>query len=352
MPITAQTRLKLSKSTQSDGKCKSLSENSSGKATTSFKVKSFQDCGVNTEVQNITPTHMIFNNSAFDGKNKSDMEKRTYMVTTGTMTDLTNESIAMLNNVDAKNYINPEKLPKTSKTVNELFSKKSVRDKKIQTSAVNIFPMNASVTIKPKTNDVGTDSIMQCVLKYAIVEPDRSATNSISLNSMNMRSPPSNYSDIHPKRMASKSVNVIVSDLIETAAKITDTSDLLPRTRDFGTSPLRRKFTDMSVGESLRFNQNVSNPTNYCDNCKQISKNLINQTKYNNMQNNISNETAAPTLFHSILGAEENITHLRKEDNKDKYENVLRQVSYLIRFNMKLCILYITSTIMLMTLEY
>lgn len=68
---------------------------------------------------------------------------------------------------------------------------------------------------------------------------------------------------------AAKSVGTSVGrDLVRTVSRSTET--LIPRCRDFGTSPQRKLLVDVSVGGSL---PSIANSTNYCDECKQTSKN-------------------------------------------------------------------------------
>lgn len=62
-------------------------------------------------------------------------------------------------------------------------------------------------------------------------------------------------------------VNVARCDLLGCVSRSTET--LAPRIRDFGTSPQRKLLVDVSVGASL---PSITSSTNYCDECKQISK--------------------------------------------------------------------------------
>ncbi|XP_032455973.1 KN motif and ankyrin repeat domain-containing protein 2-like isoform X1 [Nasonia vitripennis] len=63
-------------------------------------------------------------------------------------------------------------------------------------------------------------------------------------------------------------VNVARCDLLGCVSRSTET--LAPRIRDFGTSPQRKLLVDVSVGASLP--SVTTGSTNYCDECKQISK--------------------------------------------------------------------------------
>jgi hypothetical protein len=70
-----------------------------------------------------------------------------------------------------------------------------------------------------------------------------------------------------------KSVGVNVGrDLVQSTSRATETTG--PRQRDFGTSPQRKLLIDVSVGASLPASATGTPSTNYCDECKQISKHL------------------------------------------------------------------------------
>ncbi|XP_051170981.1 uncharacterized protein LOC127287884 isoform X2 [Leptopilina boulardi] len=324
MPVTTTTNFKVSKSTQSDIPLKNdqsmLEKNClNGKTTPFAHVNSFQDCGINTVVQKVVPTNIPSDFLVCSKEDKFEMNKKIIEVAhKQTMTLLTTNDIKMVDDitVSSKNHLNSQNV---TRSIEKLRGKESMKDKQMQTSPINILRNNMSITAKPVTFDSGTDTINHNAPKSVAVGPDLTTSNSISLNSMNLHNTPFKYDDIQLKKVASKYVNVTSTDLIKSASKHTDTFDLRPRTRDFGTSPVRKKFIDMSVGESLKFNENVSCATNYCDNCKNISNQLKNQVKYN--MHNISQETTTPTFHRAILEASENNSHLKKKDNKEQYEN-------------------------------
>ncbi|XP_043475967.1 uncharacterized protein LOC122507370 isoform X1 [Leptopilina heterotoma] len=326
MPVTTKRNFTLSKSTQSELTLESiesmLNQNSLNEETALTKVKSFQDCGINTEVQQIEPTSIPSDNVSGE-EFKSKIKTKADMVNKETMTSLTTENIGILddNHVGAKKHVISLNSLNDTKSIIKLRGKENLKNKHVQT--MHVLCSNVSVTAKPVTFDTGTDAMNRSTPKSVAVGPDLTTSNSISLNSMNSQNTPFKYDGTQLKRVASKYVSVNPADLIKSASKNTDTLDLKPRTRDFGTSPVRKKFTDMSVGESLKFNENISHATNYCDNCKNISKQFKNQTKHN-IQNNISKETATPTFHRNILEVSENNSHLKKQDNRDQYESVGR----------------------------
>ncbi|KOX73740.1 KN motif and ankyrin repeat domain-containing protein 1 [Melipona quadrifasciata] len=148
---------------------------------------------------------------------------------------------------------------------------------------------NVGVTVKPRVSEIGIEVRTGPETRTVGVGPDPLVTQSLSLHSMNSRSHSFNYGDNKLKRKPTKSVSVMVDDLVRTTVKSTDTSGLAPRKREFGTSPIKKKFADVSVGESVKPHISISCAANYCDNCKETIKNLAKQI-VNNAENNMNHQ--------------------------------------------------------------
>ncbi|XP_043519376.1 KN motif and ankyrin repeat domain-containing protein 1 isoform X2 [Frieseomelitta varia] len=163
------------------------------------------------------------------------------------------------------------------------------RDHSVQVAEPFKLKTNVGVTVKPRVSEIGIEVRTGPGTRTIGVGPDPLATQSLSLHSMNSRSHSFNYGDNKLKRKPTRSVSVMVDDLVRTTAKSTDTSGLAPRKREFGTSPIKKKFADVSVGESVKPHISISCAANYCDNCKETIKNLAKQI-VNNAENNMNHQ--------------------------------------------------------------
>ncbi|XP_043253383.1 KN motif and ankyrin repeat domain-containing protein 3 isoform X2 [Colletes gigas] len=151
---------------------------------------------------------------------------------------------------------------------------------------------NVGVTAKPRVCEIGIEVRAGPGTRTIAVGPDPLATTQpLSLHSMNTRSYSFNYGENAMKRKTTKSVSVMVDDLVRTTVKSTDTSGLAPKKREFGTSPVKKKLIDVSVGESVKPHISISCAANYCDNCKETIKNLAKQI-VNNAENNMNHQNA------------------------------------------------------------
>ncbi|XP_076620512.1 KN motif and ankyrin repeat domain-containing protein 2 kank isoform X2 [Colletes latitarsis] len=151
---------------------------------------------------------------------------------------------------------------------------------------------NVGVMAKPRVSEIGIEVRAGPGTRTVAVGPDPLATTQpLSLHSMNTRSYSFNYGENTMKRKTTKSVSVMVDDLVRTTVKSTDTSGLAPKKREFGTSPVKKKLIDVSVGESVKPHISISCAANYCDNCKETIKNLAKQI-VNNAENNMNHQNA------------------------------------------------------------
>ncbi|KAK0082590.1 hypothetical protein PV325_010154 [Microctonus aethiopoides] len=169
---------------------------------------------------------------------------------------------------------------------------KSMKDQEIQATEPFKMKLSVGITAKPKTTDVGINVKSSPETKSIAIGPDPISIQTISLNSLNSlncRSKSFHYGDnMISKKRTTKSIGLTVDGLIKTSTKMTDTFGLAPKLREFGTSPMKKKFVDVSVGDSLKPHIAISCAANYCDNCKETIKTLAKQISNNN-ENNYKN---------------------------------------------------------------
>ncbi|XP_017759766.1 PREDICTED: uncharacterized protein LOC108550534 isoform X2 [Eufriesea mexicana] len=257
-------------------------------------VRKFRDVGVNTRNR---LKHLVFSRFVVEDiapEIKKETKKKSCGTTTGlNMRDvLTKDDVAVI--VDDALRIYKSTLIKD--TVSRgcqctLDQAKTVEKKEQFVQVAEPFKMrtNVGVMVKPRVSEIGIEVRTGPGTRTIAVGPDPLATESLSLHSMNSRSHSFNYGDTKVKRKATKSVSVMVDDLVRTTVKSTDTSGLAPKKREFGTSPVKKKFTDVSVGESIKPHISISCAANYCDNCKETIKNLAKQI-VNNAENNMNHQ--------------------------------------------------------------
>ncbi|CAG5094058.1 Similar to KANK1: KN motif and ankyrin repeat domain-containing protein 1 (Homo sapiens) [Cotesia congregata] len=184
------------------------------------------------------------------------------------------------------------------------------------------------LTVKPRTSEVGTSiGPSSPGTKSIAIGPDPvSIVQPISLNSMNSRSHSFNYGDTKPKRKTTRTVGLTVEGLIKTTPKSTDTVGLSPKRREFGTSPIKKKLVDVSVGASVKPHISISCAANYCDNCKETIKTLAKQISNNNenMYRSLDNSPNQATNGVSRIPRPANI-NLNSTDLKKQFK---RQDTY------------------------
>lgn len=195
------------------------------------------------------------------------------------------------------------------------------RDQFVQVAEPFKMRTNVGVTVKPRVSEIGIEVRPGPGTRTIAVGPDPLALQPVSLNSMNSRSHSFNYGDTKVKRKTSKSVGIMVDDLIRTTAKSTDTSGLAPKKREFGTSPIKKKFTDVSVGESVRPHISISCTANYCDNCKETIKNLAKQI-INNTENNMNHQNS------NLVSRIPRPSHISLNNSADQRRQFKRQDTY------------------------
>ena len=354
MPSFEQSVSKCSKSSQSDLTLENIQSLQARKNCLNLNrslnvhvAGKFRDFGVNTDKHTPRPLQqsIITREDILPEKENEPIVKRVVkMRSKETMTHLktkdvmTADDVAVAVNDALSVYKESQKKTKVSK---ESQCSIDVKNKQIQTSELFRLRTSIGVTAKPRMCDAGTEMKVGPSTKSIAVGPDPVAIHSLSLNSMNSRSHSFNYGDTKPKRMASKSVGVVVDDLIKTTTKSTDTSGLVPKSREFGTSPLKKKFTDVSVGESVKPHITISCAANYCDNCKETINNLAKQIS-NNMENSANNPNVVsriPRPSNIALPVSDNRRQFKRQDtytkiptdvikydsdNKDQYDNNLR----------------------------
>lgn len=198
------------------------------------------------------------------------------------------------------------------------------RDQRVQTSEQLQLRSNVGVTAKPRTCDFGADVRISVCKRTIAVGPDPISIRPLSLNSIKSRSHSFNYGDSKRKRKTtmSKSVGVSIHDLVGTAVKGTDTSGLAPYRREFGTSPIKKKYIDVSVGESVKPHISISCGTNYCDKCKETIKILAKQIT-NNVENNMNCQNSnlvsrIPRPSHISLNNSDHKKQFKRQDTYTK----------------------------------
>ena len=194
------------------------------------------------------------------------------------------------------------------------------RDHSTQVAEPFKLKTNVGVTVKPKMSDIGIEVRTDPGTRTIGVGPDPLVTRSLSLLSMNSRSHSFDYGDNKLKRKTTRSVSVMVDDLVRTTVKSTDTSGLAPGKREFGTSPVKKKFADVSVGESVKPHISISCAANYCDNCKETIKNLAKQMV--NGENNVNHQNT------NLVSKIPRPSHIPLNNTTDHRRQIKRQDTY------------------------
>ncbi|XP_076236635.1 KN motif and ankyrin repeat domain-containing protein 2 kank isoform X2 [Calliopsis andreniformis] len=292
-------------------------------------VRKFRDIGTNTrdKLRDLVCSQFIIEDIAPEVK--KEVRKRTTGTTTSlNMKDiLTKEEVAIIVD-DAlriyKSTLVKDTMSRGCQCTPEPPKVVEKRDQFVQVAELFKMRTNVGVMVKPRVSEIGIEVRTGPGTRTIAVGPDPLATQSLSLNSMNSRSHSFNYGDTKVKRKTSKSVGVMVDDLIRTTVKSTDTSGLAPKKREFGTSPIKKKFTDVSVGESVRPHIFISCTANYCDNCKETIKNLAKQI-VNNAENNMNHQNTnlvsrIPRPSHIPLN--NSTEHRRQFKRQDTYTKI------------------------------
>ncbi|KAK1131523.1 hypothetical protein K0M31_017800 [Melipona bicolor] len=256
--------------------------------------KKFRDVGVNTRNRLRYLVHSRFIIEDIAPEVKKEVKRRSCGTTTGlNMKDvLTKEDVAVIVD-DAlriyKSTLIKDTISRGCQCNLDLAKMIEKKDHSAQVTEPFKLKTNVGVTVKPRVSEIGIEVRTGPETRTIGVGPDPLVTQSLSLHSMNSRSHSFNYGDNKLKRKPTKSVSVMVDDLVRTTVKSTDTSGLAPRKREFGTSPIKKKFADVSVGESVKPHISISCAANYCDNCKETIKNLAKQI-VNNAENNMNHQ--------------------------------------------------------------
>lgn len=258
-----------------------------------------------------------------------EMKKEVKKRSCGTATSLTMEEL--LTKDDALELVGSAlstyrtSLAKETSSTGCQCSLESLQTAKKQNQAVQVnepFRMrsNIGVTAKPTMKDVGTEIRLKPCTRNMCVGPDL-VDMPVSLNMLNSTS--RNYGETKFKTSASKSVGVMMNDLLQTHTRGTDTSDLAPKYRDVGTSTIKKEYVDVSVGDYIRPHISISCAANYCDNCKETIKSLAKQIA-NNEENSLNHQNAnnmaskIPKPSHIPL----NITDYKKHKRQDTYTKI------------------------------
>ncbi|XP_029056574.2 KN motif and ankyrin repeat domain-containing protein 3 isoform X1 [Osmia bicornis bicornis] len=289
--------------------------------------RKYRDIGVNTRNKLKDLVHSRFVIEDISPEVKKEVRKRSIGTATSlNMKDvLTNEDVAVI--VDDALRIYKSSLFKDTASRGSQCTLDQVKmiEKRDQfTQVAEPFRMrtNVGVMVKPRVSEIGIEVRTGPGTRSVAVGPDPLATQSLSLHSLNSRSHSFNYGDSNVKRKSTKSVGVMVDDLIRTTVKSTDTSGLAPKKREFGTSPIKKKFTDVSVGESVKPHISISCAANYCDNCKETIKNLAKQI-VNNAENNMNHQNT-----QNLVSRIPRPSHIPLNNSADQRRQFKRQDTY------------------------
>ncbi|XP_014471434.1 PREDICTED: KN motif and ankyrin repeat domain-containing protein 1 isoform X2 [Dinoponera quadriceps] len=290
--------------------------------------KKTQDSGTNTEsrARSLQCSHFLIEDIA--PETKREMKKRSCGTTTSlTMRDtLTSEDASALVEHALRVYKHSlvrDTSSKGTQCAPEPPKAVEKREQAVQVTEQFKMRSHVSVTAKPRTAEVGVEVRLGPNTRTVCVGPDPAATlQPVSLNSMNSRSLSFNYGDTRAKSRTSRSVAVMVDDLVRTIARSTDTSGLAPRCREFGTSPLKKKLVDVSVGDSVRPHISISCAANYCDNCKETIKSLAKQIA-NNAENSLNHQNSSlvsriPRPSHIPLNSGDHRRQFKRQDTYTK----------------------------------
>lgn len=291
--------------------------------------KKTRDFGINTEnkSRSLQCSHFLIEDIA--PETKKEIKKRSCGTTTRlAMKDvLTPEDAKSLVEHNLKNYKNSLAKDTSTKSIQcsrEMQSRiVEKRDQMVQVTEQFRMRSHVSVTAKPTTSEVGIEVRFGSCTRSVCVGPDPVAVQPpVSLNSMNSRSHSFNYGDTRAKTRASKSVAVMVDDLVKTVTRGTDTSGFAPKHRDFGTSTTKKTLVDVSVGESVRPHISISCAANYCDNCKETIKSLAKQIA-NNAENSLNHQNSntisrIPRPSHIPLNTSDYRRQFKRQDTYTK----------------------------------
>ncbi|CAD6244114.1 GSCOCG00013251001-RA-CDS [Cotesia congregata] len=296
--------------------------------------KELKDSWTNTESARLTRSDLFFEQISPEIIKDPEVRKtRSYATeTTEKMSNLyTSEEVARMVEEAVNRYRNSMTKQMATKGVQclQILPKKlAMRHKETQTSEPFKMRSHVGVTVKPRTSEVGTSiGPSSPGTKSIAIGPDPvSIVQPISLNSMNSRSHSFNYGDTKPKRKTTRTVGLTVEGLIKTTPKSTDTVGLSPKRREFGTSPIKKKLVDVSVGASVKPHISISCAANYCDNCKETIKTLAKQISNNNenMYRSLDNSPNQATNGVSRIPRPANI-NLNSTDLKKQFK---RQDTY------------------------
>ncbi|XP_011863742.1 PREDICTED: KN motif and ankyrin repeat domain-containing protein 2 isoform X2 [Vollenhovia emeryi] len=291
-------------------------------------MKKTRDFGINTEnkSRSLQCSHFLIEDIAPEAK--KEIKKRSCGTITrlGMNNVLTHADAELLVERALKNYKNSLVKDTSSKSVQCSPDMPRVVEKKDQMVQVTEqFKMRShvGVTAKPTTSEVGIEVRFGSSTRSVCVGPDPVAVQPpVSLNSMNSRSHSFNYGDTRTKTKPSKSVAVMVEDLVRTINRGTETTGFTPKCRDFGTSTMKKTFVDVSVGESVRPHISISCAANYCDNCKETIKSLAKQIA-NNAENSLNHQNSnmasrIPRPSHIPLNTSDHRRQFKRQDTYTK----------------------------------
>lgn len=289
-------------------------------------IKKTRDFGINTEnkSRSLRYSHFLIEDIAPEAK--KEVKKRSFGTTTRlNMKDLlTKEDAELLVEHALRNYKNSLVKDTSSRSVQcspETPKVAEKRDRAVQVTEQFRMRSHVSVTAKPMTSEVGIEVKLGSCIRSIGVGPDP-VQPPVSLNWINLRSHSFNYGDTRMKTKASKSVAVMVEDLVKTITRGTDTSGLAPKCRDFGTSTMKKTLIDVSVGDSVRPHISISCAANYCDNCKETIKSLAKQIA-NNAENSLNHQNSnmvsrIPRPSHIPLNTSDYRRQFKRQDTYTK----------------------------------
>ncbi|XP_076224637.1 KN motif and ankyrin repeat domain-containing protein 2 kank isoform X1 [Nomia melanderi] len=288
--------------------------------------KKFRDVGINTrsKLKDLVVSQFVIEDIAPEAK--KEIKKRSHgTATVLTMKDvLTKEDVAIIVDDALRMYkstLIKDTVSKGCQCTPEPPKPVEKRDQFVQASEPFKMRANVGVTVKPRVSEIGIEVRTGPGTRTIAVGPDPLAAQPISLHSLNSRSYSFNYGDTKVKRKATRSVSVMVDDLVKTTVKSTDTSGLTPKKREFGTSPIKKKYTDVSVGESVKPHISISCAANYCDNCKETIKNLAKQI-VNNAENNMNHQNT------NLVSRIPRPSHIPLNNSMDQRRQFKRQDTY------------------------
>lgn len=298
---------------------------------TKNRKKKLRDFGTNTEIKSRSLQCSYFLIEDIAPVAKKEIRKRSSSTATvlGVNDIMTNEDVSVLveNALKAyKNSLMKETSSKSTQCVPEPARLVEKRDQAVQVTEQFKMRSHVSVTAKPSTVDAGVEVRFGSCTRSVSVGPDPVVVQPpVSLNSMNSRSHSFNYGDTRTKsrtNRTNRSVGVMVDDLVRTSARATDTSGLIPKYREFGTSTMKKKFVDVSVGDSVRPHISISCTANYCDNCKETIKNLAKQIA-NNAENSLNHQNSnmvsrIPRPSHIPLNISDQRRQFKRQDTYTK----------------------------------